>query len=234
MTPLKIINARPAHTWERMKRAPRALVTVEYRLNPCDLCVGTCCHFMVQLSAVEAVRIALTLAVPPAEVFTTMEWEPDTTTGQRSYHPIKLDDGRVSLLIKRDPESRACAFKLDLGPLGRCGIYTLRPGQCRMFPLHVEEPDGHQIRVGVDDYCPTAWLYDEGTEERFTEHVANWREDVARDKELCARWNRGRRKDRSIAAFFRWACFELAPAFRLDAEVLYPPERRSLKRKPRG
>ena len=227
MRSLKILDVPHASEWERYRLLPKALVRGEYRLNPCDVCSGLCCHFQVQLSAVEAVRIALTLSVPPLEAFVSMPYKFDPTTGQVCYHAIQLDDGDACLLFKRDPESKACTFKIDVGDYGRCGIYSLRPGICRMFPLHVEEEDGNKVAVGTDEHCPIGWLYDDRTGDRYAEELAAWREDVELDRALCQRWGEEEQEERTLAAFFKWATRQLAPGWGFDPEGLYPTPRRA-------
>jgi Fe-S-cluster containining protein len=227
---LKVLNTKHASEWARYARAPARLFARDYKLNPCDGCEGTCCHFIVQVSALEATRIALTLVIPPEDMFEAHPFEVDDASGQPATHPIELAEGPVSLRLRRDADSRACVFKIEIGGRGRCGAYMLRPGQCRFYPWTVEEADGNVIHTGNDEHCPTGWLHDDGTAARLGDELARWREALAQDATLCAKWNEDERpaEERTFDAFFRFAAAELAPGWGLDPTALYPPPRRRL------
>ncbi|HEX5635274.1 MAG TPA: YkgJ family cysteine cluster protein [Gemmatimonadales bacterium] len=231
--PLVVLNAVPVAAWQKLALAPRQLLVKDRSLDPCRTCAGTCCQFIVQLSAVEAVRMALTLSLPLEDIVEAMPYEPDTA-GQRGYHAIATDAGKVMLVLRRAGEARACVLRYSVGARGRCGAYSVRPGQCRMYPLHVEEEDGTQVRIGTDAYCPTGWVHDDDTALRLRDHLDRWRADIARDAVLCRRWARRKDDDRSLAAFFRFAAFELADELGLDPAALYPPPRRRLGDRARG
>ena len=222
---LRILNAPHASEWERFKNAPACMVRVERSLSPCDGCLSHCCHHDAHLSAFEATRMALTLAVP-LESFVVPEPYKAADIGLAPYHAIRLDEGRVRLKLRRR-EDRSCVFLFKLGERGRCGAYALRPGICRLYPFELEEGDAH-IHVGTLAYCPTQWLHDEDTEARIEGDLQRWREDLAADKKLVARWNRDARQDRSFAAFARFAVESLAPSFGVAPDELYPRPRRRL------
>jgi Fe-S-cluster containining protein len=50
--------------------------------------------------------------------------------------PFTADQKFPAVLLKMDPETKACGF---VGPEG-CGVYHDRPWACRMYPLGVAEP----------------------------------------------------------------------------------------------
>lgn len=226
MKPLRIVNMTPAREWEPYRRLPRALVRQEHWLSPCDSCSGQCCEQLVDVSAVEAVRIALTLVLPLEAVVDTRAWEEPAGVVIAS-HAIRLDDGLVRLLLRRGAEGLGCTFLHRVAGRGRCVAYAVRPGVCRMYPYAIEEDDGTQLAVGSFKWCPSGWLYDEDTERAVAASLAAWREDLALDAELCARWNEEEREERSFAAFARFAAHDLAPRLGLDVARLYPPERRA-------
>lgn len=216
-----------ASEWEPYRRLPRALVRREHYLSPCDTCSGGCCEQIVDVTAVEAVRIALTLVLPFSSFLDTRAFEPQTGVDIAASHAIHLDTGPVRLLFRRGEAGSGCIFLRRIDERGRCLAYAVRPGVCRMYPYAVEEDDGTTLAVGTFRWCPSEWLYDDETEQRVAASLAAWREDLALDEELCARWNDEERADRSFDAFARFAVHEMGPRLGLDVERLYPPERRA-------
>lgn len=229
MRRLTITNMKHVREWEPYRRLPRALVSQEHAISPCDTCAGHCCHHAAEMSAVEAVRIALTLVVPLRAFVTARAWE---VLGKgfdvAGSHPILLDGGRMRLFLRRE-KGGPCHFLHEIDGRGRCVAYSVRPGVCRVYPYSFEEEGGARIAIGTTMLCETGWLYDDDTEESVARSLAAWREDLALDEELCARWNEGEREDRSFEAFARFAVEAAAPMLGLDAERLYPPERRSFR-----
>jgi Fe-S-cluster containining protein len=55
---------------------------------------------------------------------------------QHTISPFSPDQKIPAVLIKMDPETKACPFVTEQG----CGIYPHRPWACRMYPLGVAEP----------------------------------------------------------------------------------------------
>ena len=228
MKPLRIVNMKPAAEWEPYRRLPRALVRQEHWLSPCDTCSGECCEQVVDVSAVEAARIALTLVLPFESFVGTRSCEADVAVAIEASHAVRLDEGLVRLTLRRQGgDAGACAFLHRVGGRGRCVAYAVRPGVCRMYPYAVEEEDGARLAVGSLRWCPSGWLYDDDTERAVAASLAAWRDDLALDAALCARWNEEEREDRSFAAFARFAVHDAAPRLGLDVERLYPPERRA-------
>lgn len=226
MRRLKITNMMSASEWEPYRRRPRALVRQERYLSPCDTCGGDCCGQKVDLTAVEAVRIALTLVLPLPSFIETRPFEEQTNVDMAASHAVLLEEGPVRLYLRRR-EGVGCTFLQRIDGRGRCLAYSVRPGICRVYPYAVEEEDGTTLAVGTFRWCPSGWLYDESTERAVAASIAAWREDLALDEELCARWNEGEQPERTLAAFARFAAHELALRLGLDAERLYPPERRA-------
>jgi Fe-S-cluster containining protein len=164
----------------------------------------------VELGLVESTRIAVTLSVPPELVFTAVPHQPDPS-GLGTQPAFDLDTGPSLLALRRREDSLACPFKLDLQGFGRCGIYALRPGACRLYPYHLEDPrTAEQLRFGTTDYCATRWLHDERTAVVLERELRRWRADIALDEELAAEWNGSARVDRSVPSLFSWAKVRLA------------------------
>lgn len=228
MKALHIVNMKPASEWEPYRRLPRAIVRHEYSRSPCDTCPGHCCVQKVEVSAVEAARIALTLVLPLESVVVTAPYEPVPDVDIAASHAIVLDDGPTKLYLRRhDDERPGCVFLEQIGGRGRCLAYAVRPGVCRMYPYAVEEEDGTHVAVGTFKWCVQGWLYDEDSERAVAASLAAWREDLALDEALCARWNQEEHPDRSFASFARFLVHEVAAELGLDVERLYPPERRA-------
>jgi Fe-S-cluster containining protein len=228
MTTLRVLNMDHVDEWKKTRELPSFLAPRgEFSLSPCDDCSAPCCAKTVHMSAVEAVRMAMTLGVPLEDFAVAESHEPyHAYTGVAVYHPIVLDEGEARLALRKSDRGE-CVFLLHIRGRGRCGAYMLRPGLCRFFPYEVEDDEG-SVRVGADVPCPTGWLYDESVAERLAGDLRQWRADVDLDAELVQAWNEAEQEDRSLAGFARWAIFELAETLGHDPERLYPPPRRRL------
>lgn len=211
-TTLRVLNMLSSATWAEVRESKLPLAKADHRLNPCEACSGVCCQFQVELGLVEATRIALTLAVPPELVFLAVPHQSDPS-GLGNQPAFMLDSGASSLAFRRHDVTLACPFKLDLQGFGRCGIYALRPGACRLFPYHLEESvTGAQLRFGSTEYCATRWLHDEHTAVACDDDLRQWRMDISLDVELAKEWNEADRADRSLSALFVWSKRRLASA----------------------
>ncbi len=227
MRRLSITNMVSTVDWEPYRLLPRALVLQERHISPCDACPGHCCYHPCEISAVEAVRLALTLVLPLESFLELRPWQElgpgyDVQAG----HPITLEDGDVRLFLRR-VEGGGCGFLHEVDGRGRCVAYAVRPGICRVFPYAFEDEDGARTTIGTMARCPTGWLYDESSERALSGSVAAWYDDLALDEDLCRRWNAEERPERTLSAFARFAVRELAPRLGLDEERLYPPQRRA-------
>jgi hypothetical protein len=89
---------------------------------------------------------------------------------------------------------RLCRFAVSYGNGAtlRCGIWSVRPGPCRLYPFAVELDDTY-YRVGDESFCPISWLQDDETRKNVKSDAVLYREDCARDKKLVSGWNRGKR-----------------------------------------
>lgn len=198
--------------WVEVRGSKLPLAKAEHRLNPCEVCSGVCCQFQVELGLVEATRIAQALAVPPELVFTAVPHQSDPS-GLGTQPAFVLDSGVSSLALRRPDATLTCPFKLDLQGFGRCGIYSVRPGACRLFPYHLEDTSrGKQLRFGSTEYCATRWLYDETTAAACEDDLRRWREDIALDEKLAKEWNESDRADRSLSSLFVWSKSRLGAA----------------------
>ena len=234
---IEILNMRHASTWEQYKDAPAQVVPVEHSMTPCDKCPGHCCCYIVHVSSVEVARIALTLNL---EVERFVEPEPggvvvDQQRGSRAFTPLRLDfdderidiAGRLRFRQVGDGISPCFFLNTNMG-VGRCGIYALRPGVCRVFPYEVMIDDERRVSVGGTDHCNPNWLYDENSEREVGAAIAAWEEDLELDAQVAATWNDEERRDRSFGVFSRWLVKELAPRLGGDVERVYPTPRRRL------
>jgi Fe-S-cluster containining protein len=224
---LTILNMPHKDEWEALKHRPRFLQPVQFSMEPCTRCPGHCCSATIRLSAWEAFRIALLLGIT-IESMTTLEPVADGEKPPPQSHPFRLDDGRFIFTLRHaDSGYDRCVFVMDLDGRGRCGVHALRPGACRIFPFEVEM-EGRHLWVGTQAPCPTKWLQDDTTPQKVLADVDAWDADLARDKELVSKWNRGRRKDRSFNAFSAFMVRALAPELGKDPEEILAPPKRGL------
>ena len=110
---LRILNAPHASEWDRFKDARRCMVRVERSLSPCDGCPPHCCHHDAHLSAFEATRMALILAIPLEDFVESEPYKP-ADIGLAPYHAIRLDAGPARLRLRRR-EDRSCSFLFKIG-----------------------------------------------------------------------------------------------------------------------
>ena len=124
-------------------------------LSPCAQCHEACCRdYLVTVSGLDVYRISVGLGLAPdAFVLPTPFGDPPdgfrVDTSPQTY--------RLSLDKQRSGQFAGwCTFWMPFGDgLGRCGIYSLRPGVCRSYPATLV--DG-EAALRADIMCPDgAW-----------------------------------------------------------------------------
>lgn len=188
---LRILNVSEAPAGRRSVSLPG----VELSVEPCARCDARCCRMRAVVSTVEALRIAAHRGVGLLHHVAAVPFTRELTT--LYAWPFKLDDGgRHVFVLRRD--TGACVHLEG----ARCGVYDLRPANCRLFPFVIDD-DGDVLRAGSQERCPTQWLQDDDTRATVARDVARYREDRALELAVVRFWNRGRR-ERTLAGLVEW------------------------------
>ena len=199
-----------ARGWSIFQRRPQSL-------SPCTHCTAQCCSLSAQLTVVEALAIIFGLGLAPQ---TCVRLRPRLDGDPLAYQtPIKLEDGHHMLFLQKTGDY--CTHLVRPGqPTSRCGIYGLRPAICRMYPYSFTL-DGTAYKAGNQSFCQVSWLQNEQARTQLQADALEWRKDVAQDKQLVGKWNRGRRV-RTQDAFFHHMVHTMGPALGYDPAVLAP------------
>src|SRR2546423_4077793 len=161
-------------------------------MDPCAGCAADCCRrFELVILGWDVYRIARDLRLPP-ENFVTLQGAPDPDMS----HQLVLDaDERAHRYHRLTLKKRegGCVFLLDVGGLGRCGIYAGRPDACRSYPAIL---DGELLTLAGREYCPPgSWedldrgdyrlRYQRGQKQRAIHDVVGdcWNERILRRRE---------------------------------------------------
>ena len=214
----KIFDMPHEDFWREKRALPYEEFPYELSLSPCDDCAGLCCSAVVNLTTVEALRIAVTLAIPLDEIVDRQR--DDGETGASQSVAIPLDEGDVRLALKSaDPGTDACIFLHAVGARRRCSIYELRPGACRQYP-YTMQVDDTLLSGGAPTLCPTGWLQNDEVAARVERDIRAWFAVMEEERALIASWVDDDSADRSFGAFTRFAVRRLASSFGKDAEEL--------------
>ena len=185
-------------------------------LYPCVGCHGRCCRLRVRVLAVEALRVALTLGVPLDGVVERVPYEPPAPT-ELDALPIMLEGKPWMLELHRPDVTNRCVFAVEVSGQVRCGIYTLRPALCRLFPYDVMDGE-RNIRTGSQDLCPVRWLKDAAAESRVAQTLEERAADFAREQQLLAAWEK-REGPLDWGAFVTHASAMVIPWLGLDPRM---------------
>lgn len=159
-----------------------------FTFTACQSCRAPCClGSVVYLSSLDVYRIARTVGLdwPSfAYLHPTVDWGfvGDGSKG-RTTHAVRL----------RQRADRACEMAVPT-PDGtiRCGIHSVRPTQCRLYPYHVRtfEQVPYQVAMGNNAACPSTaitWF------NRAVDELGDVCDDAVADEALAVRverrWN---------------------------------------------
>lgn len=157
----------------------------------CELCPARCCHLTVHVSLPEVLRLCSVLEVPFHAACGFVPGE-----GARSFAIDAKGDPRAGrhreewpgrgVIAFRRLETGACQYLVDIGGFWRCGIYELRPGTCRLYPLSWET---EEVRGGPPVVlCPIPYVVTPERERRMKRDVSQALEDWAVHEEIVAAW----------------------------------------------
>jgi Fe-S-cluster containining protein len=194
-----------------------------YATNPCIYCPSRCCALTVDLTIVEALRIAYTLVIPLMDFIELRE--PSDMKPAKLSHPFRLHGGNKIFTLKQD--EGYCVHVVRPGQLrSRCGIYELRPAICRLYPFTMEH-QGAEIQMGVQSKCPVQWMQSEDTRLRAYADMKQFQKDYADDEKWTEVWNQETREDILLETFIEFLMYEVGPALGYNPKLFTPlPERR--------
>ena len=185
---LNVIEARPGQ--QRIAPKTGAMPVAGFSTEPCVRCPSRCCQRQAVLGTAEAMRIGFTLGLRLRSFVEPMPWT--SAVGRLISWPFKLDDGgRHVLRFRRGPEG--CVHLVRPGEAtSRCGIYSVRPSLCRLYPFIVDD-EGERFAIGGQEICPEQWLQTAATREAAGQAIAQLRVDREHDRQIVLAWNKGRR-----------------------------------------
>jgi Fe-S-cluster containining protein len=199
----------------------------DFAVAPCKGCDSRCCGLRAYMSIPEAVRMAFVLGIPLTFFIEVAIEGEDLELDERWGGALHVDGGRAQLSFLRDPETKVCRHVVRPGETtSHCGVYSLRPGICRLYPYAFEAPDGTEHAIGSQDRCPVFWMFDEPARAQLERDWEAWQADLAVDAAWVKAWNDPAREDRSVDALLRWLSHDVAVALGHYPEDLEPlPER---------
>jgi len=145
--------------------------------DPCSTC-GACCRgYYVPITGFDLWRICRSLGLDPGDFVVAFGQQPGAPFGFRLRHggecyELALEKrGRFGL-------GQPCVFLEELPEgVSRCGIYAVRPGVCRAYP----------IRPAL---CPSgAWADDEPRQPHWREVWQTVSDDFDRYGQIVLAWN---------------------------------------------
>jgi Fe-S-cluster containining protein len=221
----RILDVPDVSEWEAHKHLPRALQPIVYETMPCTDCTGHCCALNVIVSGVEILPIVFTLRARIETLVTASRH--DANDKVRRPLPFRLDDaelgsGEFQLQLRRGANGLCSMAFTPGGNVGRCGVWAMRPGNCRIYPFKVEVDDV-TFRVGDQLLCPTRWLQHDAMREMAERDARQWLVDLEAEAEVVKRWNRRRKGPRDLRAYLTYLFEEVAPERGFDPRIFDKP-----------
>jgi len=221
---LKILDMPPASQERYLNNAPPALYRGPHSSNPCGSCGGHCCQLMVALTTVEAFRMASAMSLA-IEAFAEAVVVPPALLATFRVPKIPLAQGPTVIRLRRHPETMLCNFLMNVSGAGRCGVYSLRPHTCRLYPYNLEI-DGELLKTGSQNLCPTRWLQTDSAIQPVAATVRQMRVDHRAEERLHKAWLKAGGQARSWEEYLAFVTEKLKTHFPLPAP---PPAPRARK-----
>lgn len=120
----------------------RARHVVPYRpvKDACQVCPARCCRLNVKVSVPDALHFCETLGLPFFAGLTLV-----ASSSERAFrvqHDARLFPdidpsgwgGAAEIMLRRRDDG-GCSFLQTIGGYERCGVYSVRPSTCRLYPI---------------------------------------------------------------------------------------------------
>lgn len=222
---LVILNCVSEEDWRSFKALPRFVQPLEHSKDPCRQCPGWCCQADVRTTAVEAVRIALTVGVPILH-FVDVVPAAASSDSVMDWPIIPVADGEFRLRMSK--VNGWCTWLHRTGERGTCAVHGQRPGPCRLYPFDMTIGERHVV-VGSQKLCPVAWVKTEAMETRVHEDLKKYDLDLAAECALIDAWKvQGKGGMENFLAF---AILREGLRMGFDMEELGSPPRKTLGRR---
>ncbi|MBI5495711.1 MAG: YkgJ family cysteine cluster protein [Deltaproteobacteria bacterium] len=186
-TPLVILDTPDVASLRGPADLPRARLDRYYSTEPCSNCAASCCSAKVELTTVEALRVAHGLRIAVEAVVQRIDCPPNLADRMASV-PIPLDDG-LTVLRLRHSAAGACVFLQRLLEQGRCAAHAHRPALCHFFPFRFRVNE-RTLSMGDPAVCPARWVKSAALEAALRRVHARWRRDFSDEKRLVRDWER--------------------------------------------
>jgi Fe-S-cluster containining protein len=204
-----------------LKRKPSFLNVIQASETPCLGCTGECCRARVVMNIPDLVRLAAPLGIHPSALCDLTECETRNATGV-----LIGETAKYIQLRKRD--DGFCRLLLEIDGHRRCGVHSLRPSICRIYPFSFER--GSSVYAMGLVVCPTQWIVSAHKRDAILDDVESFEQDRALDRRLVKRFNRLPEGERTPAAFWLYAMVEGGRELGLDVSYLsQQAPRRQLK-----
>jgi Fe-S-cluster containining protein len=175
--------------------------------DECAGCTGACCeNVLVPITGWDAWRIAKSSGLP------LLAFSSIATTAFGSRGAFRLDEGFVTLVLRRSPTSpQACYFLTEaVAGIKRCATHPSRPHVCRTYPMRLVDAT---VVLRSDVVClPSDWDL-----ERISQPL--WRRDLEREafeddvhERVLAVWNASDVQGLEVFADFILGAFESVDA----------------------
>jgi len=152
--------------------------------NPCQLCPGSCCDDLaVTLNVVDVARIHRALHIPVHDFLARYV---DEDPKERPYAFTIRKQPIALALLPPEGVDRGCSFLLDIGGHRRCGIYSLRPGTCRVYPF---TDQGDVVKHKPGTLCPRRFDLDTVDHEAIKQEIARYQDEWNVHARFAREWN---------------------------------------------
>lgn len=151
--------------------------------TPCSQCAGACCDTLaITVNIVDVAQIVRTLHL---SVFDLLARYIDEDPREKPY-VFHIRNQPVSLALN-PPGAKTCGcpFLMKIGPEARCGIYSFRPGTCRVYPFSRQKERVYHKRNAICHARFKVDPHDPEIHRAIDEYQRNW--DL--HARLCDEWN---------------------------------------------
>jgi len=197
-----------------LARKPRFLQVLQASEAPCSTCHGECCKARVIMNIPDLIRLAAPLQVHPSSLCDLTEVE------SRHGEPVNIGEAHKHIVLRKRDDN-FCALLLDVDGHRRCGVHSLRPSICRIYPFGYERG---QVSYSIGAYiCPTPWIVSTDRRNQILDDVERYEQDRALDRRLVRRFNALPDQERTVNAFWDFAMRQ--GASELDYDIRYITDR---------
>jgi len=164
--------------------------------NPCPNCQAVCCTSRVETSIPDMIDFCTGLGLPFHQAFELAE---------NGLKPFELDQGPRIFVLRRGLDGY-CRFLGRYDDEMRCGVYSLRPATCQLYPFTFRTEDQ---RIGPKMIrCPVPFGIKPSLEKQMSAAAVKALQDWELHDQIAKKWKRKRKRD--LSRFLRFCVEEVA------------------------